>query len=79
MKNSQKPNLNIAFYATPYTGVLNGRFGGLSELFGVHHIKAQVFDDTVILTGANLSETYFTDRQDWYFIIEECGSLADYL
>lgn len=73
VNNSKVPNLNIAFYANPNTGIFNRRCGVLSELFGVHHIKAQIFDDTVILTGANLSETYFTNRKDWYFVIEECG------
>jgi len=33
------------------------------EGIAVSHIKAYVFDDTVILSGANLSNDYFTNRQ----------------
>jgi phosphatidylserine/phosphatidylglycerophosphate/cardiolipin synthase-like enzyme len=33
---------------------------------GVCHVKACVFDDTLIMTGANLSDEYFRDRQDRY-------------
>lgn len=35
----------------------------LKELVGVFHAKVHVFDDTVILSGANLSESYFRDRK----------------
>ena len=44
----------------------------------MHHIKAHVFDDNVLITGANLSEDYFTDRQDRCMIIQDCPPLADY-
>lgn len=50
----------------------------MKEIFGVHHMKAHVFDHTVMITGANLSEDYFTDRQDRYYIIEDCEPLANY-
>jgi CDP-diacylglycerol--glycerol-3-phosphate 3-phosphatidyltransferase len=40
------------------------------ELLGVYHCKFGVFDQRVILTGANLSHEYFTARQDRYFLIE---------
>jgi hypothetical protein len=36
----------------------------------VSHLKALVFDDTLILTGANLSQDYFTNRQDRYVAIQ---------
>lgn len=35
-----------------------------AEGVGVQHIKLYAFDDTVVLTGANLSNDYFTNRQD---------------
>jgi CDP-diacylglycerol--glycerol-3-phosphate 3-phosphatidyltransferase len=50
----------------------------LREIFGVHHIKAHVFDNNVLITGANLSEDYFTDRQDRCIIIQDCEPLADW-
>jgi len=44
--------------------LLKGKFSNspLREIFGVHHMKAHVFDNSVMITGANLSEDYFTDR-----------------
>lgn len=47
------------------------------EARGVHHMKFYVFDDTVILSGANLSDTYFTTRQDRYVVIRS-KQLADF-
>lgn len=42
----------------------------VSEGAGVFHCKAYVFDSrTVLLSGANLSSDYFTDRQDRYVLI----------
>jgi CDP-diacylglycerol--glycerol-3-phosphate 3-phosphatidyltransferase len=45
----------------------------LGEIKGVHHQKIALFDDTVIMGGANLSHNYFTNRRDRYLIIKECG------
>jgi CDP-diacylglycerol--glycerol-3-phosphate 3-phosphatidyltransferase len=51
----------------------------LDEVAGVFHIKAYIVDDTLILSGANLSEEYFSDRQDRYIMIEEGGGgLVDF-
>ena len=58
------------------------------ESAGVFHAKAFVFDrHTVLLSGANLSEEYFTTRQDRYVLVGGdgggdgggVGALADYL
>ncbi len=49
------------------------------EIFGVHHIKAAVFDNNVILTGANLNDTYYTNRTDRYWIIKHCEPFANYV
>ena len=35
----------------------------IQEMMGVMHMKFFVFDDTVIISGANLSTDYFTTRQ----------------
>eukprot|EP01038_Epipyxis_sp_PR26KG_P009042 gene9042-12191_t len=40
----------------------------LSEIIGVYHCKFCIFDNNVILTGANLSHEYFTTRLDRYVI-----------
>eukprot|EP00850_Spirogloea_muscicola_P023193 SM000336S12816 [mRNA] locus=s336:98261:99673:- [translate_table: standard] len=43
---------------------------------GLCHMKAHVFDDSVLLTGANLSGAYFRDRQDRYLLVERAPELA---
>ena len=40
-----------------------------SELLGVFHGKTAVSVNAVILSGANLSESYFTTRKDRYVMI----------
>ena len=51
----------------------------LGEIQGVHHQKFAIFDDTVIVGGANLSQNYFLNRRDRYLKFKECPALADYL
>lgn len=41
-------------------------------------MKFFVFDDTVLLSGANLGESYFTNRADRYIVISNCPKLASY-
>ena len=43
-----------------------------NEVIGLQHCKLFVFDDSVIVSGANLSTDYFTNRQDRYILIENC-------
>jgi len=38
----------------------------VNELLGVFHVKAYIIDDELILSGANLSQDYFTNRRDRY-------------
>jgi CDP-diacylglycerol--glycerol-3-phosphate 3-phosphatidyltransferase len=49
-----------------------------NEIFGLSHMKVCVFDDTVVMTGANLSKNYFKDRVDRYVCIEGHPKLAAY-
>jgi len=53
--------------------------GAMREIFGVHHIKAAVFDNNVILTGANMNDSYYTNRTDRYWIIKNCEPFADHI
>lgn len=39
-------------------------------------MKLYAFDDTIIISGANLSHDYFTNRQDRYVVVGGCGALA---
>ncbi|XP_068249659.1 CDP-diacylglycerol--glycerol-3-phosphate 3-phosphatidyltransferase, mitochondrial [Palaemon carinicauda] len=49
-----------------------------NEVIGLQHMKLYVFDDSLIISGANLSNDYFTNRQDRYVAIENCPALADF-
>ncbi|MCJ1360373.1 MAG: CDP-diacylglycerol--glycerol-3-phosphate 3-phosphatidyltransferase [Icmadophila ericetorum] len=40
----------------------------INEGWGLQHMKLYGFDDEVILSGANLSNDYFTNRQDRYYV-----------
>lgn len=51
----------------------------LKEILGTYHIKLAIFDDNILITGANLSEEYFTNRQDRYIVINKNTLLANYL
>jgi len=42
-----------------------------NEIFGVQHIKTYIFDDVCLISGANLSEEYFVNRQDRYLLIRD--------
>lgn len=48
----------------------------LIEAVAVQHVKAYVFDDSTILTGANLSADYFTSRHDRYVEIHNEPGVA---
>ena len=48
----------------------------MSEVIGVCHLKAYVFDDDVLISGANLSTTYFTKRQDRYYLFKQAANVA---
>ena len=69
--NLQAHKVKIALYKMP---TLDGqRFVDipiLNEVSSVYHAKFLVFDETVILTGANMSDEYFAYRQDRYMKIE---------
>jgi len=49
-----------------------------NEIISLQHMKIFVLDDQVIVSGANLSHQYFTDRVDRYFVFHN-KDLADYL
>ena len=48
------------------------------EIVGLQHMKLYIFDNCVLVSGANLSNDYFTNRQDRYIVIEDCPKLADF-
>lgn len=75
----ESDNFRLSLYHTP---VLRGLTKKLApprwnELLGIQHMKLYLVDDTVIISGANLSNDYFTNRQDRYVMIED-SKLADF-
>lgn len=77
----QEDRIRVALYRTPdltkgLEKILPSR---LNEVVGVCHMKAYIFDDHVLMSGANLSSSYFTNRQDRYILLRDCRNLADYL
>ncbi|ORY16093.1 hypothetical protein BCR34DRAFT_136879 [Clohesyomyces aquaticus] len=49
----------------------------INEGWGLQHMKLYGVDDEIILSGANLSEDYFTNRQDRYHVFSS-RDLTDY-
>lgn len=49
-----------------------------NEIIGLQHMKIYIFDDTLVISGANLSHDYFTNRQDRYIVVEDCKELVDF-
>lgn len=49
-----------------------------NEIIGLSHLKVYLFDDNLIMSGANLSDSYFTNRQDRYILIKNSPELANF-
>lgn len=71
--------VEIRMYHTPNLTGLRKRLipKRINEGWGLQHIKLYGFDDEVILSGANLSNDYFTNRQDRYHVFS-AKSVAKY-
>ena len=72
--------MKLSLYCTPKLNrlmrwMLPKRY---NEAVGVNHLKIYLFDDDVIVSGANLSEQYFQNRTDRYVLIEGHRKLGDY-
>uniref|UniRef100_A0A7E4V5L4 CDP-diacylglycerol--glycerol-3-phosphate 3-phosphatidyltransferase n=1 Tax=Panagrellus redivivus TaxID=6233 RepID=A0A7E4V5L4_PANRE len=71
---------NVSFYHTPdLRGFTKSSLPArMNEIVGLQHMKFYVFDDDVIISGANLSDSYFVDRQDRYVMIKDNKSLVSF-
>ncbi|CAE6408834.1 unnamed protein product, partial [Rhizoctonia solani] len=49
------------------------------EGWGTWHAKVYLVDDEILLSGANLNSSYFTNRQDRYIHFTRSPDMADYL
>ncbi|KAJ8037705.1 CDP-diacylglycerol--glycerol-3-phosphate 3-phosphatidyltransferase, mitochondrial [Holothuria leucospilota] len=72
--------VNVSLYHTPD---LRGFLKKLiperyNEVVSVQHLKVYIFDDTFVTSGANLSDSYFVNRQDRYIRIDGCCELATF-
>ncbi|MFH4979297.1 hypothetical protein AB6A40_006006 [Gnathostoma spinigerum] len=74
------PSSSVHLYHTPnLRGVLKQLLPErVNEIVGLQHLKLYIFDDDVIISGANLSDSYFTNRQDRYIIIKNTPELAEF-
>lgn len=81
LKKNFPRQTRISLYHTPY---LRGWWKRilpkkLDEVIGVQHSKLYLFDNDVIMSGANLSHIYFTNRQDRYIHFKNQPELVDFL
>lgn len=76
---TKQANCQICLYHTPFLRGLKKKLAPerFNEIFGLQHMKLYIFDDYLIISGANLSNDYFTNRQDRYFEIKD-KRLADF-
>eukprot|EP01083_Nonionella_stella_P170597 580904_1 len=73
-------NVDIHLFRTPQLRSFWNLFPDRAkEVAGVHHMKAFIFDDTLIISGANLNETYLNNRQDRYFVFKHCKPMTDHV
>merc|ERR1712228_657567 len=78
--NNYDKNVNVHLFRTPnLRGIWNLFPERTREIVGVHHIKAFIFDNTLIISGANLNETYLDNRQDRYFIFKNNKKLTNHI
>ena len=76
-------NARISYYLSPhFSSWILKRFllpiHSKNEIIELQHMKCFVFDDNVIISGANLSDQYFRNRNDRYFLFSDNKPLADY-
>ncbi|PJF17584.1 CDP-diacylglycerol--glycerol-3-phosphate 3-phosphatidyltransferase [Paramicrosporidium saccamoebae] len=75
---AQHSNLLVSMYLAPAVQWRQVAPPRWNEIFGVSHLKVCVFDDNVLVTGANLSKNYFENRADRYICVTGHPKLANY-
>ncbi|KAI9851406.1 MAG: CDP-diacylglycerol--glycerol-3-phosphate 3-phosphatidyltransferase [Thelocarpon superellum] len=71
--------VEVRLYHTPNLTGLRKRIvpRRINEGWGLQHMKLYGVDDEIIISGANLSTDYFTNRQDRYHVFSS-GKMTDY-
>lgn len=74
-----KHRVDVRMYHTPHLAGFKKNWAPkrVNEGFGLQHMKLYGFDDEIMLSGANLLQDYFTDRQDRYYLFSD-KALTDY-
>ncbi|XP_012534215.1 CDP-diacylglycerol--glycerol-3-phosphate 3-phosphatidyltransferase, mitochondrial [Monomorium pharaonis] len=80
LKGTCGDHCKVFLYHTPkLRGIMKAAIPDrFNELIGLQHMKLYMIDNDLIISGANLSNDYFTNRQDRYFIIEDCEELCNF-
>ncbi|EEB05172.1 CDP-diacylglycerol-glycerol-3-phosphate3-phosphatidyltransferase [Schizosaccharomyces japonicus yFS275] len=80
LKKEFPERVQIRLYHTPNLHGFKKRVvpPRMNEGWGLQHMKIYGADDAVMLSGANLSHDYFTNRQDRYHIIHDKEVTAFY-
>ncbi|GMF30398.1 unnamed protein product [Phytophthora lilii] len=72
-------NVQLFLFRVPQLSGLKAKLPPpFNETLGVSHAKVYLVDETLVLSGANLSNDYFTNRQDRYVQLADCGALAQF-
>ncbi|KAK5134897.1 hypothetical protein LTR08_005987 [Meristemomyces frigidus] len=71
--------VEVRMYHTPnLTGIRKAVLPKrINEGWGLQHMKLYGVDDEIIMSGANLSDDYFTNRQDRYHVLKS-KNITDY-
>ncbi|OAL02617.1 CDP-diacylglycerol-glycerol-3-phosphate 3-phosphatidyltransferas-like protein [Phaeosphaeriaceae sp. SRC1lsM3a] len=71
--------VEVRMYHTPNLTGLRKKFipRRINEGWGLQHMKLYGVDDEIIMSGANLSSDYFTNRQDRYHLFQS-KQITDY-
>ncbi|KAF5095426.1 hypothetical protein D0Z03_001842 [Geotrichum reessii] len=79
VKQFGNERVHLQMYHTPALHGLRNKVipKRFNEGWGLQHMKLYGFDDEIILSGANLSKDYFTNRQDRYILFKS-GALTNY-
>jgi len=80
LKSKFPERVTISLYHTPdLNGILKKVLPPrVNETIGVNHLKTYVFDNDLLLSGANLSKDYFTNRQDRYSWVKQSEAVSSY-
>lgn len=79
LKKHGNHRIDFRLYHTPNLGGLTEKIvpKRFNEGFGLQHMKIYGFDNEVIISGANLSQDYFSNRQDRYYVFKN-SNLSEY-